>query len=143
MMNNDEEELQQLRERVRRLEQRTQADETPTHAPPQPEIGMGRRAMNFMYNAGHLHAGVRNFLWAMRDGVIVAGYIVSATGAVVKATPAVLAKAKAAFLAAQALAAANPVGAGVAAAAATAAAIEHMTRYEDEEGNTRHRCTIM
>jgi len=150
MMNNpDDTELARLRERVQRLEQQLaeQAREeqnTPQVPPPAnpEEPGMGRRAMNFMYNVGNRHAAIRNFGWAMVDGVKAAGYIAGCAASAARATPAMLAKAKAAYAAAAALAAANPIGAGVVGVVALAAA-EKATRYTDEDGNTRHSCAIM
>ena len=150
--NNDE--LERLRQRVELLErqlaeearqQEARANAARNDAPaehPEPDIGMGRRAMNFMYNVGNRHAAIRNFGWAMVDGVKAAGYIAGCAASAARATPAMLAKAKAAYAAALALAAANPIGAGVVGVVALAAA-EKSTRYTDENGNTRHSCSIM
>lgn len=141
-------ELARLRERVELLERQLAAqarlDAAARNAPPAPEpdVGMGRRAMNFMYNVGNRHAMLRNFGWAMVDGVKAAGYIAGAAASAARATPAMLVKAKAAYAAALALAAANPIGAGVVGVVALAAA-EKSTRYTDENGNTRHQCAIM
>jgi|SRR5882757_303800 len=132
-----EEEVRELREEVRQLRREVNQRR---EAPPAP--GRARRAMNFMYNAVDLHAAARNFIWAIQDGAVIGGYLVTAAGTVIKATPAMLVKAKAAYAAAMALAAANPIGAGIAAGVGLAA-IERATRYEDEEGNTRHACSIM
>jgi len=152
MMNNpDDVELARLRERVQRLEQQLadqeREEQTPKVPPPPPPInpeepGMGRRAMNFMYNVGNRHAALRNFGWAMVDGVKAAGYIAGCAASAARATPAMLVKAKAAYAAAVALAAANPIGAGVAGVAALVVA-EKASRYTDEDGNTRHQCAIM
>ncbi len=145
-------ELARLRERVELLErqlaeQAREEQNIPQVPPPPPPVnpeepGMGRRAMNFMYNVGNRHAMLRNFGWAMVDGVKAAGYIAGAAASAARATPAMLVKAKAAYAAALALAAANPIGAGVAGVVALAAA-EKSTRYTDENGNTRHQCAIM
>jgi hypothetical protein len=148
MMNNlDDTELERLRQRVQRLEQQLadqgrEANDAPP-PPPMPEIGMGRRAMNFMYNVGNRHAAVRNFLWALNDSVKVVGAVGGVAVAAAKATPAAVAKAKGAYAAAAALAAANPVIAGVAAVAIAGAATERAARYEDEYGNRRHSCAIL
>ena len=152
MMNENPEdiELKRLREQVELLERQLaeqarqdRAAAPPQSAPaPQPDIGMGKRAMNFMYNVGNRHAVMRNFCWAVQDSVTITGYVAGCATAAMRATPAMLVKAKAAYAAALALAAANPVTTGVVAVVG-AAAIERATRYTDEEGNTRHQCAIM
>lgn len=113
--------------------------------PPEPAWYAPRRLnnmMNWMYDIAQAHAIVRNFGWAAIDGARFAGFVGGVAIAAAKATPAAVAKAKGAGVALGAVAAANPVGAGVVAVVAVAAA-ERATRYEDEDGVTKHRCAIM
>ena len=150
-----EQEMKQLREQVEQLQQKVQELEDknnenvpapdnapPPHAPNQP--GVARRAMNFMYNAGNLHAAARNFLWALDDGAKIAGFIGGCAVAAAKAAPAVAAKVGSGSSAVGKAAKENPkataIGIGVVAAITIA---ERVTRYEDEDGNTKHRCAIM
>lgn len=146
-MNEQQNELELLRLRVeileKQLEQQRQAEEAQRNPRPAPEVGMGRRVLNFMYNAGNAHAAMRNLLWALDDGVKVTGFIGGCAVAAVKITPAMVAKAKAAYAAALTPATANPVAVGVAAAVSAGVATERLTRCEDEDGKTKHHCAIM
>lgn len=112
--------------------------------PPAPWYAPRRfnNAMNWMYDIAQGHAILRNFGWAALDATRLVGFVGGVAIAAVKATPAAVAKAKGAAAAVGALAAANPVGAGVAAVVAVAA-VERATRYEDEDGVTKHKCAIM
>lgn len=111
------------------------------HAP-----SLMRRALHFMYNVGNTHAIIRNFEWAVQDGAYVVGAVGGVAAAAAKVAPEMAAKtaltAKNALLAAKAAAAANPALAGVAACIVGTLVAERITRYEDKEGKTRHRCTI-
>ena len=112
--------------------------------PPAPWYAPRRfnNAMNWMYDVAQGHAILRNFGWAALDATRFVGFVGGVAMAAVKATPAAVAKAKGAAAAVGAIAAANPVGAGVVGVVALAAA-EKATRYKDEDGNTRHSCSIM
>lgn len=120
-------------------------------APPQRhqeiEPGFARRAMFFMYNVGNAHAILRNFAWAVHDAGYVAGAVAGAATVMAQATPEIAMKmamtANKAAIAVKAAAVANPVIAGVAAVVVAGAVVEKVTRYEDEEGKTRHHCAVM
>ena len=162
-------EIQRLREQVAQLREEVENirrdiynappndeagdEETPTPnaravvpvPPPEPAWYAPRRlnrAMNWMYDIAQAHAIVRNFGWAAIDGARFAGFVGGVALAAAKATPAAVAKAKGAAAVLGAAAAANPIGAGVAAVVVVAAA-ERATRYEDDDGVTKHKCVIM
>lgn len=96
-----------------------------------------KQGMHFVYNVGNTHAIMKNFGWAMTDCAKAAAFVGTAAVSAAKASPKVAKKAIEALKD-------NPKVAAIGAAVAvTAAAAEYATRYEDEEGNTKHRCSIM
>jgi hypothetical protein len=97
------------------------ADTAPWYAPRR----MGS-AMNWMFDMVQAHTIIKGFGWAMVDGAKLAGFLGAAT-----------------FNAGK-MAKNNPKATGaVLGAAAAIAAVEYATRYEDEEGKTHHKCSIM
>ncbi len=144
-------EIQRLREQVAQMKEEIEAIRQDVYdaesadaddnagvmvpAPPKPKVEpeapwyAPRRAsgaMNWMYDIAQAHAIIRNFGWAMVDGAKFAGFVGGAAwsaGKIAKNNP----KATAALLV----------------AAAAVGTVERLTRYEDEEGETHHKCAIM
>jgi hypothetical protein len=109
-------------------------NEVPWYAPRR----MGR-AMNWMYDVAQAHAIVRNFGWAVTDGAQFVGF----AGGCAMATARRLQNSPMAKKAVDCIKENPKVVGAVVATGAVVALAERATRYEDENGETKHRCAIL
>jgi predicted nuclease with TOPRIM domain len=131
-----EEEIERLRKEVEDLKKQVQ-ELKPKVKPSAPNPGLIKQGMHFIYNIGNTHAVLKNFGWAMTDCAKLAGFVGGCAVSAAKASPKAAKKILEVLKDNPKIAA---IGVGTVAAIAVA---EKVTRYEDEEGKTHHKCAIM